>query len=196
MIGVASVVAYEPLESYINKTVPVFNLVPAQGEPARFGFEVIGKIPIVIDTSVRSGKDYAVVATVKNATQTAALLSSQVTLWGVPGDPRHNSSRGWECIDNGFYANQVKKTCPTTSAEPETPFLTLPTSCAGDPAAEPVLEHRSGLVGRTGSLPGSRIRLDEQRRKTARLRRLQRPALQPRNRSRPRRTLTRHPHGP
>ena len=139
VIGVASVVAYEPLESYINKTVPVFNLVPAQGEPARFGFEVIGKIPIVIDTSVRSGKDYAVVATVKNATQTAALLSSQVTLWGVPGDPRHNSSRGWECIDNGFYANQVKKTCPTTSAEPETPFLTLPTSCAGDPAAEPVL---------------------------------------------------------
>ena len=72
----------------------MFNLVPAQGEPARFGFEVIGKIPIVIDASVRSGRDYGVVASVNDATETAGLLSSQVTFWGVPGDPRHNHVAG------------------------------------------------------------------------------------------------------
>ncbi len=139
VIGVATVVAFEPSVHVIIKTVPVFNLVPAQGEPARFGFEVIGKLPIVIDTSVRSGEDYAVVATVKNATQVAGLLSSRVTLWGVPGDPRHNQSRGWECVAGNHFEKQIKKPCPASSAEPEKPFLTLPTSCAANPAAEPVV---------------------------------------------------------
>jgi uncharacterized repeat protein (TIGR01451 family) len=139
VVGVATVVAYEPIAQEVVKTVPVFNLVPAQGEPARFGFEVIGKIPVIIDTSVRSGGDYAVVASVKNATQTAGLLSSQVTLWGVPGDPRHNSSRGWECVAGETFAKQVGKACPATSQEPEVPFLRSPTSCAANPADEPVV---------------------------------------------------------
>ncbi len=138
VVGVASVIAYEPLVHLVSKTVPVFNLVPAQGEPARFGFEVAGKIPIVIDTSVRSGSDYGVDVTVKNATQTAGLLSSEVTLWGVPGDPRHNSARGWECVAGGAFSGYVGKSCPAVSEEPERPFLTLPTSCAANPQAEPI----------------------------------------------------------
>jgi hypothetical protein len=140
VVGVANVVAYEPAAGgVVIKTVPVFNLVPARGEPARFGFEVIGRIPIVIDTSVRSGRDYAVVASVENATETAGLLASQVTLWGVPGDPRHNDARGWECVAGGAFSKQVGKTCPASSEIPSQPFLTLPTSCAQDPAAEPVI---------------------------------------------------------
>ena len=127
----------------VQKTVPVFNLIPAQGEPARFGFEVLGKIPVVIDTGVKSGEDYGVVVSVKDATQTAGLLSSQVTLWGDPGDPRHNASRGWECVAGGAFAGQVEKSCPASSAEPETAFLRLPTSCAADPAAEPFVTRMS-----------------------------------------------------
>jgi hypothetical protein len=139
VVGVATVTVDEPKAAkVITLTVPVFNLVPAQGEPARLGFEVIGKVPVVIDTSVRSGKDYGVVASVENATQTAGLLSSQVTLWGVPGDPRHNGDRGWECVGGGVFVNQVGKPCPTNSDLPQAPFLTLPTSCAGNPSAEPV----------------------------------------------------------
>jgi hypothetical protein len=138
VVGVATVVANEPIAKIVTKAVPVFNLAPAVGEPARFGFEVIGKIPIVIDTSVRSGRDYGVVATVRNATQVAGLLSSQVTLWGVPGDPRHNDARGWECVAGGEFQNQVHKTCPATSQEPVIPFLRNPTSCAANPSAEPV----------------------------------------------------------
>jgi hypothetical protein len=150
--GVATVTAFEPIVGIVNKTVPLFNLVPAQGEPARFGFEVIGKIPVVIDTSVRSGRDYSVVATVRNATQVAGLLSSQVTLWGDPGDSRHNNARGWECVAGGAFDNQVQKTCPAISKEPVVPFLRSPTSCAVKASAEPVV---SRVEADSWASPGS-----------------------------------------
>jgi hypothetical protein len=152
VVGVVTVTAFEPIASIITKTVPVFNLVPAQGEPARFGFEVIGKIPIVIDTSVRSGRDYGVVVSVSNASQTAGLLSSQVTFWGVPGDPRHNQSRGWECVAGGAFQKQVGKPCPTSSEVPRQPFLTLPTSCPPNPAGEPLT---SSMEADSWAQPGS-----------------------------------------
>jgi hypothetical protein len=140
VVGVARVTGSEPkFLKFFTRAVPVFNLVPSHGEPARLGFEVAGRIPVVLDTSVRSGHDYGVNASVKNTTQTAGLLSSQVTLWGVPGDPRHDSQRGWECASGELYAKEIEKTCPAKSGLPEEPFLTLPTSCASDPAREPVL---------------------------------------------------------
>jgi hypothetical protein len=139
-IGVATVTVDEPVYAHVlTRTVPVFNLVPAQGEPARFGFEVIGKIPVVLDTSVRSGGDYGVDVSAKDVTQTAGLLSSQVTFWGVPGDSRHDDARGWECVAGGSYGKQAGKPCPLISPVPEEPFLTLPGSCAASPQAEPVV---------------------------------------------------------
>jgi len=139
VVGVATVTANEPLFLKVfTKTVPVFSLIPARGEPARFGFEVAGKVAIVIDTAVRSGRDYGVDVTVTDATETAGLLSSQVTLWGVPGDPRHDNARGWECVAGGEYAGQAKRPCPATSDLPQQPFLRNPTSCAQNPASEPV----------------------------------------------------------
>jgi len=154
VVGVATVTAFEPIAKFVTKTVPVFNLVPAQGEPARFGLEVIGKIPITIDTSVRAGRDYEVVASVRNATQTAGLLSSQVTLWGAPGDPRHNGARGWECVAGEAFAKQVGKPCPGTSQEPDVPFLRNPSSCEPNPAAEPVI---SSVAADSWAEPGSLV---------------------------------------
>lgn len=71
-------------------------------------------------------------------TQTGGLLFSQVTLWGNPGDPRHNDSRGWECVAGGAFSRQVGKPCPASSTEPNLPFVRTPTSCAPDPANEHV----------------------------------------------------------
>jgi hypothetical protein len=108
--------------------VPLFNLVPAAGEPARFGFVVEG-VPVILDTSVRTGGDYGVTVSVTNISQAAGLLASQVTFWGVPGDPRHDQSRGWDCIDGGAVFAQGPCT-PLGQRQPP-PFLTLPTSCTG-----------------------------------------------------------------
>jgi hypothetical protein len=108
-------------------TVPVFNLVPAVGEPARFGYEIVG-IPIILDTSVRTGGDYGVTVSVNNILESVAFFYSQVTFWGVPDDPRHNTARGWNCLFGGFFGHG---SCSTPHNGTRLPFLTLPTSCTG-----------------------------------------------------------------
>jgi hypothetical protein len=133
VVGVATVTINEPFnfKGAVTKAVPVFNLVPAPGEPARFGFFVLHDI-VVLDTAVKTGEGYGVVVSVHNASQVAQLLSSQVTLWGVPGDPRHDASRGWSCVERGESAiNQTDEPCVVPEPRNEKPFLSNPTSCEG-----------------------------------------------------------------
>ncbi len=141
VVGIVSATVDEPEIAKVKTvTAPLFNLVPSEGEPARFGFNPLGKVPVVIDTSVDPRDDYDVIASVKNTTEFAGLLSSQVTVWGVPGDQRHSASRGWECVDDGYHyeKGEVSTPCPSSTDLPQTPLLTLPTSCPADPALEPL----------------------------------------------------------
>jgi hypothetical protein len=124
-IGVASVTIVEKLAfGFARLPVPVFNLPPTNGEPARFGFNVSGT-PVVIDTAVDPDDRYRIIASVSNTTQLAKLLSSTVVLWGSPGDPRHDSSRGLSCV--------VKDVgpCERPSVLSEEAFLRQPVSCQG-----------------------------------------------------------------
>ncbi|HTZ64032.1 MAG TPA: hypothetical protein VMB51_08005 [Solirubrobacteraceae bacterium] len=128
-IGVALVtlnLASPPLGVF-TEAVPVFNLVPAPGEPARFGFEDT-KVPIILDTSVRTDGDYGVDVTVRNTTQAAQLLSSRVTLWGEPENENHDASRGWACLRDKTVNGE---SCSPPGEPAIAPFLTLPTSCLG-----------------------------------------------------------------
>ncbi len=128
VIGAATVTLNEPNQAgVVTRAVPVFNLIPARGEPARFGFFVLKDL-VILDTSVRTGSDYGVTVSVNNASQVAKVLSSQVTIWGVPGDPRHDASRGWECVGAGENVPEaeVRTSCPENNPAP---FLTLPTLC-------------------------------------------------------------------
>jgi hypothetical protein len=86
---------------------------------------------VTLDPSVRTGGDYGVNVSVKNISQTAALLSSEVTLWGVPGDPRHDQARGWSCVAAGLYRQSALPPCTPLGALNPAAFLTLPTSCTG-----------------------------------------------------------------
>ncbi len=115
--------------------VPVFNLTPRVGEPARFGF-YFEFVPVYLDTSLRTGSDYGVTISVDNTVQTVTFISSRVTFWGVPGSPSHNKARGWSCVDDEYYYNSpegralLPPCTPLGEAHPA-PFLTLPTSCTG-----------------------------------------------------------------
>jgi hypothetical protein len=128
-VGVAVVNFNEPNQFRVQTIqVPVFNLTPAPGEPARFGFEA-AKVAAVLDTSVLSEDEYAVQVSVSNASQAAQILGSQVTVWGVPGDARHDRSRGWACLAGHF--QNPEQICELPSARSTKAFLTLPTSCTG-----------------------------------------------------------------
>jgi hypothetical protein len=138
-IGIAEVTINEPLvypNGPATETVPVFNVEPGPGEPARLGFEV-DRVAEVLDTSVRTGSDYGVVVTAKTTSQTAGVISSRVTIWGVPGDPRHNVSRGWECAGGGANNPSFFPKCSEQKLPPVVPFLTMPTSC-GTPLKAPM----------------------------------------------------------
>jgi hypothetical protein len=135
-LGVANVtIVFPEAGGQVNEqdqTVPLFNLVPSVGEPARFGFDV-KNVPVFLDTSVRTGGDYGVTVSVKNITQTAIFMSSRVTFWGVPGDPRHDNARGYSCLSNGAW-HSARGSIPACEplGQPLPPaFLELPTSCTG-----------------------------------------------------------------
>jgi hypothetical protein len=136
-VGVATVIVNEPSTAEVaDLTVPVFNLKPREGEPARFGFNVISaNAPVVIDTAVRAGSDYGVTVQTQGITQTAAFLASEVTIWGVPGALAHNRQRGWACLEEsrGGTPEGLLPCSATETKSGETPpaFLSLPSSCTG-----------------------------------------------------------------
>jgi hypothetical protein len=124
-IGVVTVTTNTPGNggALNTMTAPLFNLPPQTGEPARFGFEIKG-FAALVDTSVRTGGDYGVTAHVSNITEIPGLLASKVTFWGVPGDPRHDAVRGWDCLEEKASCTALAETTPP-------PLLSMPTSCTG-----------------------------------------------------------------
>ncbi len=116
-------------EETVTLPVPVFNLKPAVGEPARFGFDALN-VPVILDTSVRTGEGYGVTVSSENISQTTPVYGAQVTLWGVPGDPSHDRARGWSCLSGGILGQPGGPCAPLGEATPS-PFLALPTSCTG-----------------------------------------------------------------
>jgi hypothetical protein len=126
VVGVAAVNYFA--RGQTTNVVPLFSLTPSVGEPARFGFFVLGD-PVYLDTSVRTGGDYGVTVDVDNITQLIAFVTSNVTFWGVPGDPRHDPVRGWNCLDEGTVSGQPP--CTALGQPTPPPLLTMPSACTG-----------------------------------------------------------------
>jgi hypothetical protein len=101
---------------------------------------------------------------VDNITQLAVLVSSRVTVWGVPGAQSHDASRGWGCMEEGKIAVESSGVVPVCTPQRATnppPFLQLPTSCTGplrtsvraDSWQEPEPEDEEPLVEPDEALP-------------------------------------------
>lgn len=126
VIGVSSVTVVESKNfGLVRIAVPVFNLPPNLGEPARFGFMVAGD-PVIIDTTVDPDRKYRIVASVSNISQLAQFLGATTTLWGTPGDSRHDNARGWGCV----YNDSLHPSCERPADLAESAFLRQPVQCS------------------------------------------------------------------
>ena len=137
IVGVTQTIIDEPHGvGIINVVVPLYNLEPSPGEAARFGF-LPSEVPVFIGASVRAGSDYGITVHVENIAQFVTFLSSQVTVWGVPGDPAHDGARGEGCLREarGQTPQKIKEfgyaACHPAEQLHPPPFLTLPSACTG-----------------------------------------------------------------
>ena len=111
----------------------VYNITPYPGEPAAFAFSVVnGEAAVRLDTRVipNSNGEYAVRVSAPDVNEKESILSSSVTLWGVPA--LYNGAgpdKSTECIEE----NCVTFGGPGGQAALARPFLRNPTSCAGSP---------------------------------------------------------------
>ena len=114
----------------IEYLVPVYNLVPRPGETALFAFAISGNL-YDIAISVRPG-DYGVTATVGNTPGSLEIISSSLTLWGVPAAKSHDAQRGEVCIVTFGFCPHAGGAAAGTGSNP-LPFLTNASQCTSAP---------------------------------------------------------------
>jgi hypothetical protein len=127
-VGVASLrFAGGANPGFKGPTIPVFEMIPPPGVPARFGFQVNGVV-ITLDAKLRSGSDYGLTVGTQDASEALAFAGSTVTFWGTPASHSHDEER--HCRGEAYpYVGGL--TCP--SIAPERAFLRNPTSCGAPP---------------------------------------------------------------
>ena len=142
VVGVASVTLAEAIVGgalgLLARVVPIYNVEPGPGEPARFGFSPNG-VPVFLHATVRTGEDYGVTVRAEAIAQAVGFLSNTVTFWGVPADARHNDARAASCLEPAPQELEEPPCEPNAPAPAApAPFLTMPTSCSGAPLQDTV----------------------------------------------------------
>ena len=108
--------------------IPLYNLAPQRGEPARLGFR-LGRNNIVIDTRIRTGSDYGVTADIRNAPGGLMVYGAEVTLWGVPAASSHDPER---FLPGAEFPGDAGGNPISVGITPRA-FFSGPTSCGAQP---------------------------------------------------------------
>lgn len=109
----------------------LYNMVPPPGAVAAFGFNAANVgIFVHLIAHVRNGKDYGAYTTSNDLLALGAhpIFNFQAQIWGDPSGEAHGGIRG-ACRSLG----KNPKGEPCRIANQETPFLTVPGECSGDP---------------------------------------------------------------
>jgi hypothetical protein len=118
--------------------LPLWNIVPAPGSPAMFGFFVLVD-PVTVTATVRPEEapggtglgGYGINLHLKSVSQGLPLEGAGMTFWGNPADESHDAERG-NCLlgSEGFVPMPAE---PCTLEGPAKPFMVLPSTCTGQP---------------------------------------------------------------
>jgi len=124
-VGIAEVTTFTTQQELMILRVPVYNVEPGPGLPARFGFKYSSAVT-VIDAHVRSrGEGNGISSGSSAASQAVPVWKVRLTLWGVPADTSHDTSRA--------LPSQPVLGEPIPSQAPRAAFLSAPTSCPETP---------------------------------------------------------------
>jgi hypothetical protein len=133
-VGVADV-SFGPANDFLAHFpgVPVFNVTPAPGSSARFGFQVLAVV-VVFEADLRPG-DSGISVHFPNISEGMPMTQTRLTFWGIPGDHSHDAERA--CPGKIRPAAGGPSTSnPGQFGQPacggnfsQVPFLRLPTSC-------------------------------------------------------------------
>ena len=112
-------------EELLEPTEPsgVYNMVPSPGHPATFAAQIAFATVLIQADVTRDGK-YRLVANVSEISTLEPLVSSSLTMWGVPADPSHDGER--------FLAPPGENAGTPAGVAPA-PFMINPSDCTDGP---------------------------------------------------------------
>jgi hypothetical protein len=124
MVGMATITIKVSGAGGTTVVVPVYNIEPSPGEPVAFAFDAV-LFPVRLDTKVLSDGNYGVRVTAPSLSEAANVLSSWVTIWGVPAD--HNGPGEDKTFFNIFYGGSFGG---PKEGQTRVPLLTNPQQCS------------------------------------------------------------------
>ena len=101
----------------------IYNIEPYDDQPAALMFPAL-IFGVRLDMNVRSDGDYNIQAVIDDVSEGQPLISSDVTLWGVPADHQGPG------LETTIYGDSYGGPLPDATRKP---FLTNPSACDGKP---------------------------------------------------------------